>query len=65
MVMKSKWKVTSNPVAGKTLYAVYRTIDMSKTDHSGNREMAGGYIESRETAQIVADTLNAREEATS
>lgn len=59
--MKSKWKVASNFVNGEKIYGVYRLKDTSEVDHSGNREMAGGYIESREAAQIVADKLNAEE----
>lgn len=61
--MKSKWKVTSNSVGGEKLYGVYRTINTDEIDHSGNREMAGGFIENREAAQIIADKLNAEQEA--
>jgi hypothetical protein len=59
--MKSKWKVTSNPVGGEILYGVYRIKDTSQVDHSGNREYAGGYVESREVAQTTADKLNSAE----
>lgn len=60
--MKSKWKVTSNSINGEIMYGVYRTVDTGKPDHSGNREMAGGYTVDREAAQIVADLLNKKEE---
>lgn len=59
--MKSKWKVTSNPVGGETLYGVYRTINTSEVDHSGNRELHGGYLESRQEAAAIVDKLNAEE----
>lgn len=56
--MKSEWKVTSNPINGNTMYAVYRLRDTSEVDHSGNREYAGSYISNREAAAIVAAELN-------
>ena len=36
---------------------------MNEVDHSGNREMAGGFIGNKEEAQVVADNLNAELEA--
>ena len=60
--MKSEWRVTSNSINGKKMYAVYRLRDINAVDHSGNREYAGGYVSSRETAAIVAAELNKREE---
>ena len=63
--MKSKWKVTSNPIGDKTMYAAYRLLDVNKLDHSGNRELAGGYIENRKTVQAVVDALNVEEETES
>jgi len=62
--MKSKWKVTSNIVGSEKMYGVYRTINTDETDHSGNREMAGGFIENKDAAQVIADNLNAELEAT-
>lgn len=59
--MKSEWKVTSNSINGQKMYAAYRLRDVGAIDHSGNREMAGGYTLDKETAQIVADKLNAEE----
>ena len=61
--MKSRWKVTSNIVGGEKMYGVYRMINTDEIVHSGNREMAGGFIKNREAAQIVADQLNAEPEA--
>ena len=61
--MKGEWKVTSNYIDGKKVFGVYRNIDVSEIDHSGNREMAGEYTLNQETAQIVADALNEQEEA--
>lgn len=56
--MKSEWKVTANIIDGKKVYGVYRIIDTTEVDHSGNREMTGGYTCYREAAQVVADALN-------
>lgn len=53
-----KWKVTSNPIGGKTLYSVYRLRDVDQVDHSGNREFAGEWTDNREAVQVVADQLN-------
>ena len=60
--MKSEWKVTSNYI-GKTVYGVFRTIDINAVDHSGNREMSGGYVDSRKEAEELAKYLNALEES--
>ncbi len=59
--MKSEWRITSNIINDKKMYAVYRLRDVNEVDHSGNREFAGGYIESRTTAQTVANLLNIEE----
>ena len=58
----SKWKVTCNHIDGKKYYRAYRLINEKEVDHSGNREYAGDYTQSREEAQKVADLMNAREE---
>lgn len=60
--MKSEWKVTSNSINGKKMYAVYRQRDVNAIDHSGNREYAGEWVHNRDTAAIVADELNKRGE---
>lgn len=59
----SEWKVTSNYVGGKTLYGVYRTRDINEIDHSGNREHAGGWFESRKLAESLANSLNKEAES--
>lgn len=59
MELKSKWKVSSNPVGGKTLYQVYRIRDLNEVNHSGNRENAGELTENKDEAQLAADLLNA------
>jgi hypothetical protein len=56
-----KWKVASQYVGDTKMYAVYRLRDVNEVDHSGNREYAGGWIEVREPAQIIADQLNSEE----
>lgn len=57
----SEWRVSCNPVAGKTFYQVYRIRDLDEVDHSGNRETRGGLYEHREDAERLAATLNAEE----
>lgn len=59
--MKSKWKVSSNPVGGKTLYQAYRIRDINAVNHSGNREYSGDWTENKAVAQAVADRLNTEE----
>ena len=54
----SEWRVSSNPVAGKTFYQVYRIRNVNGIDHSGNRETRGGLYESRMDAEKLAATLN-------
>lgn len=54
----SEWRVTSNPVAGMMLYGVYRLRDKDEVDHSGNREMRGGWYDRRHDAERLAETLN-------
>lgn len=60
--MKSKWDVTCNVIDGKRLYGVYRCLNVDEVDHSGNREMYGGFdYHFRDTAQDLAEFLNRRE----
>lgn len=54
---KSKWKITTNLIDGKKFYGVYRVIDTSEVDHSGNREVHG-YYGSRAKAEKIAEELN-------
>ena len=61
--MKSKWFVSSNPIAGVMMYQAQRIKDTSAVDHSGNREYAGSWYEDKADAQAVADALNAKEKA--
>jgi len=59
--MKNEWKVTCNVIDEKRLYGVYRLLDVDEVDHSGNREMHGGYeYSSREAAQTLARLLNTK-----
>lgn len=57
----SEWRVSSNPIAGKIFYGVYRIRDINEVDHSGNRETRGGWYETRAEAEKLAATLNAEE----
>jgi len=56
--MPSKWRVTSNVIEGRRMYAVYCLIDPTEPDHSGNREIATDYIEDKERAKEHAKRLN-------
>jgi len=60
--MKSEWRVTSNTINGKKMYAVYRLRDINAVDHSGNREFAGSYIDNRAAAEVITKELNKQEE---
>lgn len=60
--MKSKWFVSSNPIAGVMMYQAQRIKDTSAVDHSGNREYAGDFYENKEKAQEIVDNLNAKDE---
>ena len=60
--MKSKWFVSSNPIAGVMMYQAQRIKDTSAVDHSGNREYAGDFYENKEKAQEIVDKLNAKDE---
>ena len=53
-----KWKVTSNPIGDKLMYAVVRIKDVNEVDHSGNREYATGFMEDKQEAQKIADRMN-------
>lgn len=59
--MKGPWLVTSQYIGGKYLFAVYRQIDVTKTDHSGNREYATGFTDDQAEAHAYAEKLNKEE----
>lgn len=63
MATKSEWRVTANPIGGCTLYGVYRLLDTSEVDHSGNREIYGDYVDDRPAAEEIARKLNLKEKA--
>lgn len=63
--MKSEWKVSSNFIGEQKMYIAYRNRNTAETDHSGNREYAGGYVAERGIAQALADMFNANEPAPS
>ena len=60
--MTSPWKVTSNPIGDRIMYAVYRVIDVNAVDHSGNREFATDFMEDQMDALVIAQDLNEMEE---
>ena len=55
--MKSEWKVTCNGA----YYEVYRQIDVTRVDHSGNREYAKPTFKTKDLAQAYADGANTME----
>jgi hypothetical protein len=50
--------VTCNSIGDGYLYAVYRLRDVNEVDHSGNREYATDYMESKEDALKIASQMN-------
>ncbi len=58
--MKSEWRVTSNIIGGVKMYAVYRLRNVDGIDQSGNREYYGNYMEDRNTAKELAESLNVK-----
>lgn len=57
----SEWRISTNVVAGRKFYQVYRIKNLSEPDHSGNRETRGGLYESRRDAEALARRLNSEE----
>lgn len=53
----SKWKVSSMFIGNDKVYQVYRTIDDSEPDHSGNREVRAT-MSNEHIAQMMADAMN-------
>ena len=58
----SEFKVTSDNIAGDTIYRVYRNIDTSEPDHSGNREYREGLFHTIEEAEEAAEYWNSKED---
>ena len=44
------------------MYAVYRLKDINAVNHSGNREYAGKYVDSRGICEKLAKELNEQED---
>lgn len=61
MKQHSEWRISTNVVAGRKFYQVYRIKDLNEVDHSGNRETRGGYYERLLDAERLRATLNAEE----
>ena len=61
--MKSEWRVQKTPVSdGHAMYQIYRIRDVSKTDHSGNREYSDRVFDDKELALDVARIMNEAED---
>lgn len=56
-----KWRVSTNRIGDNWMYIVFRLRDVNAVDHSGNREYATGYMDSKQEAQKIADELPAEE----
>ena len=54
----SEWRVSSNPIAGRTFYGVYRVRDINDIDHIGNRETCGCWYYTMGEAERFAEMLN-------
>lgn len=63
--MHSKWKVSFQYIGDERVFQVYRLRDISKVDHSGNREYAGEIIYNQDAAYVIAEGLNRGEETRS
>ena len=55
----SEWRISSMWLGGKKVYQVYRIKDMTRVDHSGNREYADGLLHDEREAMVLAEKLNA------
>jgi hypothetical protein len=60
--MHGKWKVSSQFIGDEKVFWVYRLKDISKVDHSGNREYAGEVIYVQNAAYVTVEALNSGEE---
>ena len=56
----SEWRVSSMWLGKKKYYQVYRIKDMTRVDHSGNREYKGRLMEDEFKAISLAKRLNAK-----
>lgn len=56
--MKSNWRTMPVEVAGRTFYQAYRLMDLCADDTRKNRETYGGYYETLQEAESLAERLN-------
>ena len=56
--MKSMWRTRPVEVAGRTFYQAYRLSDLCADNTRKNRETYGGYYETRDEAERLAEFLN-------
>lgn len=62
--VKSKWKVSSNPIRNaRTIYQVFRIKDVNQVHHSGNREEYGKSFADKSEAEALAEKLNSEVES--
>ncbi len=54
----SEWRIAHQGAGGEIYIRVYRLRDISKPDHSGNREYLRAIFETDEEAQKVVDEMN-------
>ena len=56
--MAGPYKVTSNTIGDAKMYRVYRLLDTTAVDCSGNREFVGGWMTDDVAAEALADQMN-------
>ena len=59
--MRSRWRTMPVEVAGRTFYQVYRLNDVCADNTIKNRETRGGYYDTQQEADALAEKLNEAE----
>ena len=59
--MRSRWRTMPVEVAGRTFYQVYRLNDVCAENTKKNRETRGGYYDTQQEADALAEKLNEAE----
>lgn len=62
--MKSEWRVATNYCSDIRLFQVYRLVDATKTDESGNREYKDQIYYNKDEAKAAAKAANIKESET-
>lgn len=59
--MRSRWRTMPVEVAGRTFYQVYRLNDVCADNTIKNRETRGGYYDTQQEADALAEKMNEAE----